>query len=335
MTGLERLTPIAEYHGVDAARFRAEIMPRGRPAVLRGLVADWPAVARSNEALAAWLEDEDQGAPVDVLTGDPDIEGRLFYRPDMRSLNFTRAPRRIGEVARSLIAHLGDSRPPAISAQSIEARRFLPGFEAENPFELLPGVPARLWLGNAVEVAPHIDIYENIACVVAGRRCFVLFPPEQLPNLYVGPFDFSPAGAPVSMVPLGTADFERYPCYRDALAAAETAELGPGDAIYVPYMWWHGVRSLEPFNLLVNYWWNEARPKTGPYDALMHALLAFRDMPAAHREAWRTMFETYVFQAHGEPMAHLPPEARGAMGGLDERGVAAMKAHLARALSRG
>jgi hypothetical protein len=47
------------------------------------------------------------------------------------------------------------------------------------------------------------------------------------------------------------------------------------------------------------------------------------------------MFETYVFQTHGEPMAHLPPEARGAMGGLDERGVVAMKAHLARALSRG
>lgn len=339
MTAPESLAAIPEYEGMDAARFRAEVLPLGRPAVMRGLIGDWPAVAlgrQSAAALGAYLERLDRGEAVDVLTGDPSIGGRLFYREDMRGLNFTRVPRRVGDVARALIDHLGAGQPPAISAQSIEARRFLPGFEEENPFALLPGVPPRLWLGNAVEVAPHIDIYENIACVVAGRRRFILFPPDQLPNLYVGPFDFSPAGAPVSMVPLRDPDLDRFPRYRAALAAAQTAELGPGDAIYIPYMWWHGVQSLTPFNLLANYWWNEARPKAGsPYDALMHALMVIGDMPPAHRDAWRAMFETYVFRAHGEPMAHLAPETRGAIGGLDPQAMAAMKAHLARAFSRG
>ncbi|WP_426806165.1 cupin-like domain-containing protein, partial [Stenotrophomonas sp. SrG] len=49
--------------------------------------------------------------------------------------------------------------------------------------------------------------------------------------------------------------FDRHPRFRDALASAQTAVLEPGDAIFIPRMWWHHVRSLEPFIVLVRYWW--------------------------------------------------------------------------------
>jgi len=95
------------------------------------------------------------------------------------------------------------------------------------------------------------------------------------------------------------------------------------------------VESLEPFNLLANFWWNDARPAAGsPYDVLMHAMLVLSRMPPTHLKAWHAMFDNYVFQTHGEPLAHLPTHARGALGGLDPSGVAQMKAYLARALSR-
>lgn len=339
MTDAPAPSPIPEAQGDDFEAIRAAI-DQSRPLVLRGLVGHWPAVGaarESDEALAAYLKRFERGIAVETLSAGPDVRGRLFYRDDMRGLNFGRSSLRISGVLDALLRHRDDAPPPAIAVQAVEAAAVLSGFEKENCIEAMPSLPEpRLWLGNAVQVAPHIDLNENIACVVAGRRRFVLFPPEQLPNLYVGPFDYSPAGAPVSMVSLEEPDFERYPRFRDALAAAFTAELGPGDAIYIPYLWWHGVQSLAPVNLLANYWWNDARPIAGsPYDVLMHALLVLGQMPAAHREAWRAMFDNYVFHANGDPLAHLPPHAHGALGGVDAEGAAQIKAHLARALSRG
>ncbi len=60
----------------------------------------------------------------------------------------------------------------------------------------------------------------------------------------------------MSLVQLHAPDFDRFPRFREALDAAVTAELEAGDAIYIPPLWWHHVQSLEPFNLLVNYWWH-------------------------------------------------------------------------------
>ena len=37
-------------------------------------------------------------------------------------------------------------------------------------------------------------------------------------------------------------------CLASETASAQTAELEPGDAIYIPYFWWHHVRSLTGFN---------------------------------------------------------------------------------------
>ena len=79
----------------------------------------------------------------------------------------------------------------------------------------------RIWLGNRITTPTHLDEWNNIGCVVAGRRRFTLFPPEQIANLYIGPLDFAPTGAPMSLVSLRNPDFERYPKFREALAAAQ------------------------------------------------------------------------------------------------------------------
>jgi hypothetical protein len=196
----------------------------------------------------------------------------------------------------------------------------------------VPDAPAKLWIGNAAHVAPHYDLKENIACVAVGRRRFTLFPPEQLPNLYVGPLDKTPAGAPISLVAVADPDLEKYPLYADALAAAQSAELDPGDVIYIPYMWWHGVQALEPFNILVNYWWNDHEPRSQihPSTALALARLALMDMPQEHRKRWRDMFEHYVFS--DDPMDHVPHHARGVMGELTDPEIAQFRQMIARAL---
>ncbi len=94
--------------------------------------------------------------------------------------------------------------------------------------------------------------------------------------------------------------------------------LEPGDAIFVPSMWWHHVEALEPFNILVNHWWRDTPDHFGPPgDALLHAILNIRELPRHERDAWRAFFDHYVFSADEERVAHIPPERLGVLGPLD------------------
>ncbi|HEY7808889.1 MAG TPA: cupin-like domain-containing protein [Allosphingosinicella sp.] len=309
---------MAEYQRTDRRRFEEEIRPAGQPAVLRGLVADWPAVQatqRSDEELFAYMRGFYNDQPIRAIVGEPEIEGRFFYNADVTELNFRPAASPLGPFLDRLLRDREHPRPYAMAVQSTPVPELLPGMELENRVDLLDAdVVPRLWMGNATRVATHYDLKENIGCVVAGRRRFTLFPPGQIGNLYPGPFELTPAGTPVSMVDLAAPDLENYPRFAVALEAAQVAELEPGDAIYIPFQWWHAVDSLAPVNLFINYWWNPAPDFGNPYDALLHGLLTIRNLPDEQRSAWRAMFDHYVFGANGDPTDHLPPHARGFLG---------------------
>lgn len=339
MTEVPKPRPVSEYEGVDRRRFLEEIRPLGQPAVLRGLASDWPAVraARtSDQRIVDYLRAFAAGARVQVIVGDPEIEGRYFYSDDMRGLNFTQGTSPFESFLDRLLRDLDNPRPFAVAVQSAPVPELAPGFDAENRIDLVDAsVVPRIWMGNAIRVAAHYDLRENIGCVVAGRRRFTLFPPDQIANLYVGPFELTPAGTPISLVDPLAPDLARFPRFADALAVAQQAELEPGDAIYIPFHWWHAVDSLAPLNLFVNYWWNPASTDGGnPYDALMHGMLALRGLPADQRAAWRVAFDHYVFGVNGDPAEHLPEHARGVMGPATPRLIERMRATLIQALGR-
>ena len=271
-----------------------------------------------------------KGRRVAAIVGEADIGGRFFYNDDVSGLNFKRGQSALDPFLDRLLRDRGNSSPMAMAVQSEIIPDVLPGFEQDNRLDLVPpDVQPRAWIGNRIRVAAHYDLYENVGVVVAGRRRFTLFPPEQIANLYVGPFELTPAGTPVSLVDLSNPDLERFPNFAQAAECAQTAELLPGDAIYIPYHWWHAVDSLEPFNLFVNYWWSEGRKDLGrPYDALMHALFALKHLPPEQRQVWRAIFDHYVFEANGDPAEHLPPHARGVLGEPTPELVARMRSTL-------
>jgi len=297
---------------------RVEIVAAAEPLVLRGLVRDWPIVAagaRDTAEQVAFLKAFGPGGTASCVAGHPSIGGRFFYTRDMTGLNFGRRDATVADLLDQLVRQAGDAHPLAIAMQSAPVRDVLPGFAERHPMPLLdPAVAPRIWIGNAVSVATHYDSNDNIACVVAGRRRFTLFPPDQATNLYLGPFELTPAGTPVSMVDADAPDRDLYPLYAEAEKHALTAELEPGDAIFIPYLWWHAVRSLDPVSILVNYWWSDHALPTSPVQAMLHALLAFRDLPPSRRAAWRALIEHLVFAEDAGQAAHLPEQARGVMG---------------------
>lgn len=312
---------IEEMAGVDRAAFEHEILPSNQPVVFRGLLQHWPAVEAGRESrsrLVDYFKRLGQGGTVNAIVGPPETKGRFFYSEDFQDFNF--GPRRVslGAALDTLVALAEDPRPPAIALQAMQVPDILPSFLGEHPMPLLDGAVApRLWISNRSMIAAHFDNFHNIACVVGGRRKFTVFPPDQVGNLYIGPLLKTPGGSPISVVDLREPDYARFPKFRQALESAQEATLEPGDAIYIPILWWHGVESLEPLNILVNYWWNDAASAHHtPILALMHGMLLMSGLPEAERAAWRAFFDHFVFQAGGAPGTHLPAGLRDVMGDL-------------------
>lgn len=292
------------------------------PMVFRGLVLDWPLVTaarRSPSEARDYLAGFDAGLPMQAQVAPPEAKGRIFYDEGMTGFNFRpeRAP--LSSVLETLCRLESDPSPPTVYVGSATLSTYLPGFEALNPN---PGVPAdalaSVWIGNRSRIAAHHDVPDNLACVAAGRRRFTLFPPEQVGNLYIGPLDLTPAGQAISLVDFADPDPDRFPRFAEAMRHALVFELEPGDALFVPSLWWHHVEALDPFNVLVNYWWRGVPEwHEPPMNALMLALLAFRDLPAHQRAAWHAMLRHYVFEADDATVAHLPEHARRLLAPLD------------------
>jgi hypothetical protein len=322
---------------------RRELTASGQPAVLRGLCGDWPAVAAGRQSAAAtveYLRRFDKGHPVDAIMTPPEVEGRVFYNADMSGFNFVRNRLPLSAVAEQALRYANFDRPPAVAAQSAIVSACLPGFVAENHLAFLEATIApRIWLGTAITTPTHLDEWNNIGCVVTGRRRFTLFPPEQIVNLYIGPLDFAPTGAPMSLVRLHAPDFERFPRFRQALAAAVTAVLEPGDAIFIPPLWWHNVESLERFNVLVNYWWSPApgvaTATDSGFDALIHGVLNLRHLPAPTRKAWRALLDHFVFDDPEAAVGHVPPHRHGVLGELQGQPLARWRSYLIEKLQKG
>ena len=279
--------------------------------------------------------------PAVLYEAGADVEGRFFYNASFTALNFVARRSPLAESLSLIEAHLDDAHPPSYYIGSTDVDTFLPGLRAEN--DLLLGDPiiahgaptVSIWIGNRTIASAHFDLSNNLACCMVGRRRFSLFPPEQVHNLYPGPLDPTPGGQVVSVVDFRAPDFDRYPRFRDALAAGQVAELEPGDVLFYPAMWWHHVEALDGFNAMINYWWSAAPTfMDSPHTTLMHALLSLRDRSEPEKRAWREIFDYYVFGPSDLAGRHLPEAARGNLGVMDERKARRLRALLLSRLNR-
>ena len=331
-------TSVAEWRDVTPERFRQEILPSGQPALLRGHVAAWPAVHAGRESpavMARYLQTVDTGVHAHVMTADPAIGGRFFYTDDLSARNFESRMMPFAAAVARLLELIDVPVPPALYVGALPIPAGLQDFARDNRLDLLdPAIAPRIWVGNRVTVQTHYDLSYNVACVVAGRRRFTLFPPEQFDNLYVGPLEFTLAGQPISLARLESPDFEKFPRFRAALETAQVAELEPGDALFIPYMWWHHVASLDAFNVLVNYWWDDVPAWQGSaFEALLHGIMSVRNLPPERRELWRQLFDHYVFSGGEHALAHLDERQRGVQGPPSPRLAQVLRQYLAQNLA--
>jgi Cupin-like domain len=322
----------------------AALLADDRPVILKGLAANWPLVSAGKDsapAAMAYLKSFDNGRPIVRFAGAPEINGRFFYNDEMTALNFASERVAFSHFLGEVEATLGNDTTPSYYIGSTDIEAHFPGLGEVNRlplneamFRAHPPLPS-IWIGNRTTASTHYDMSNNIAVCAVGRRRFTLFPPDQIANLYPGPLEPTPGGQVVSMVDVNAPDLTRYPRFAEAQKAAQVAEMEAGDVLFYPALWWHQVEALDPFNVLINYWWNTSPAfLDSPQNTLLHAMLSLRDRPIAEKQAWRALFDYYIFDDGNQAAAHLPEHIRGPLGALDDLSSRRIRARLMQKLNR-
>jgi len=332
-------------HGVDPHHIPREALSFAEPVVLRQLVGDWPAVQAakvSDRASANYIKSFYNGNSTIVCKIPAHHKGRMFYNDDCTSLDYESFKGRIDETLEVILAGAIESDSPAYYIASNIIDTHLPGFSDANKIAIPRNRQddamkerVSIWIGGTTTATCHFDALDNIACCIAGKRRFTLFPPNQISNLYPGPLEPTPGGQVISLVDFKNPDLDKFPRFKEALLTAQIVDLEAGDALFIPSMWWHHVESLEPYNILVNYWWDDASSLlTSGMNALYMAMLGIRDKSPHEREGWKHLFDHYIFDGAEKSNVYIPAEARGFLNRLDRAGIKKLRALLMNKLNR-
>jgi Cupin-like domain len=324
---------------LDPDAFRAAVMERCEPVVLRGAAGHWPIVACDDVRSAAeQMLVFDKGKDADLFVGKAEVGGRYGHADaGLRGFNFVHQTMPFRDALLRIIETADVPGHETMYMGSLTSESYLPGIEGLTRLAFIPpSVRPRFWIGHVSSIPCHYDTMDNVACVVAGRRRFTLFPPDAIGDLYVGPIDHTMAGQPISLAAASAVPNERYPRFEQARHRALIADLEPGDAIYIPKLWWHQVDATGSVNMLVNFWWDGfAAGPDQPYTTMLLAMIAIAERPAAERAAWRAWFDHYVFRPTGHPLAFLDPAQHGILGPLREGNYGRIRAMVMRLLRGG
>jgi lysine-specific demethylase 8/hypoxia-inducible factor 1-alpha inhibitor (HIF hydroxylase) len=113
-----------------------------------------------------------------------------------------------------------------------------------------PITPLNLWLGfGGHTTCLHCDAFDGTLIQLYGAKKVILFPPNQLHNLY--PFSLLnnllygfKRRASYSQVYPQKPDFQAFPKFKKALSQSYEVILNQGEILYIPVGWWHEVSCL-------------------------------------------------------------------------------------------
>lgn len=336
LTVMEGITP-------DTIPFD-DLFAANGPVLLPGLVKHWPlvqAAGNSPQAVMSSLQEHDAGHPFLAYRGAPNISARFGYNATATGFNFTSERVTLPQVFDDIRRQWQNHEHDYVYVNSLKLTDGFPALAGTHTLnfshpEFTQNQPvAKIWLGTESVAAAHFDQPRNLACCVQGKRRFTLFAPDQVDNLYPGPLHPTPGGQVVTMANLGNPDLTRFPRLEQALDAAIIVDMQPGDALYYPSMWWHEVEAFDRFNVMINFWWMSHKQYTGnPMDVLLHGMMSLRDKPENEKQAWKALFDYYVFGDASRVTAHLPEPSHGPLGPMDDSTARRLRAMLLQNLNR-
>jgi len=229
---MERM-PVAslEAGSITAEEFRTRYFDAGKPVLLRGFIRSWPCASWTPAALAARFGTE----TIDVMVGSNDarVNGNGPYRTSrtMTLAEFAGQVERGSDEDVYLVAQNQFLRRQAFAALFDDIPCDCNWFDARTK-----NLRVALWMGPQGAVTPlHFDLQNAILAQPYGRKRVILAAPSETAYLYQGESGYA-------CVDPERPDLQAFPRFREA-KLLETA-LEAGDGLFLPYGWWHHVRSL-------------------------------------------------------------------------------------------
>ncbi|OBI76397.1 cupin-like domain-containing protein [Mycobacterium sp. E740] len=222
------------------------IIPQ-RPVVISGAMEDWPALEQwTNE----YLKEKIGGRPLspskvtDAGTHIPDAKkGTMAAASEMTFAEY------IDLLASGVISDgelYAVQLPIETALPELWPDVRFPAFVDEDKFAAV-----NLWFGPGNNFTSlHYDYADNFLTQVRGKKQVMLCPPREITRVY--PYPFGYVGNNLSQVNVASPDLTQFPDWADADRAV--VELGPGDMLYIPLVWWHAVWGIGE-NMSINYWW--------------------------------------------------------------------------------
>jgi hypothetical protein len=229
MLGLETETAVARFHKPGLARFRKEILPSGRPAILSGLLENWPAYGK-------WTPDffahAGVGRPVRIEYGN-------VLQDEPRHQEWD-----LGGYMRLLESGSGNPEQPVPYLAYFDIFKTFPELRRDVDYSYWKGritYPVG-WIGPAGSYTGlHYDIADNLFAVFHGSKEFTLYPPDQSRFLY--PARRYDIGSVLSEIDARKPDSLRHPLFAQARGSKVT--VAAGDVLFTPRGWWHDVLGLS------------------------------------------------------------------------------------------
>ncbi|XP_014476250.1 PREDICTED: jmjC domain-containing protein 7 isoform X2 [Dinoponera quadriceps] len=265
---------IAEInHIITPLIFYREFVSKNIPLVIRGAVKYWPAVSKwSIPYLRETFGDEEISVAVTpngyadaIVKADNAVE-EFFVMPEERNLTMSKFLDGLEYPREDSIFYIQKQNSNFISSfRKLWSDAEIEILWANEAFGKQPDA-VNFWMGDERAVTSmHKDPYENIYCVVTGKKNFILHPPTDLPWI---PYKNYPSAVYKEHEPgkwtiestvnetleqvanLSTLtpwicidplkpDYEKYPKYGNAHTLRVT--LNAGDALYLPSLWFHHV----------------------------------------------------------------------------------------------
>lgn len=251
--------PVVVYTNCTPDMFRDRIEPLREPAVLRGLglgrcVADW----NTPEKFADKLQPRSVRAHV-TREDNMSFLAKNFQYCDMDIVDLVRrAAKDSPSESSGCAGELYYLRSVTTDARTVQVSRLDADFPELAADFVQPDLfePARFFSSvlrissGGVRVWTHYDVMDNVYCQIVGHKTAVLWPPWEADRLYLEGdksrvLDIEKPGA-------------EFPRFKEATSC--TAELEPGDVLFIPAFWFHNMKARD-FGIAVNVFWKELPEK--------------------------------------------------------------------------
>jgi hypothetical protein len=246
--------------GLTTEEFLNNYYAPQRPVIICGEISDWPALSRWSPAYLR----ETIGSRVVEYQGGRTKNERFEIRKEMHKRE---APfdQYIDMISKNdgndayITGYNSDRNKDAISLLH-------PDLGALDKFlaRKSPRSHGLMWIGPAGTVTSlHHDLTNNLIAQIVGRKRFKLVPAADAGKMY----NHFAVYSEVPDLEDPHLDLTRFPLLRNARIYDVT--LCPGEILYIPFAWWHQVKSLD-FAVGITYtnflWPNMAMYTSFPFD---------------------------------------------------------------------